>query len=249
MSRWTDLMFKRPSVELQQYVEVPIFNESIKCFDPPPESMKLAFELFVPQNNHIIKCISRTVDPQKFPSHSLPEVAFLGQSNAGKSSLLNAVFEQVPDLHIQTSRKPGHTKCLSFYQVGKHFCLVDMPGYGLRQPKWFQSSVITYLKSRKNLVKTFMLIDCKEGYNSWDDAALQMIKEIKIPFAVILTKIDTVPDSQRLKIFLQVQKLVVAKERSCFPEIFMLSSTTYEGLAYFIAFVAHITGNVGVKNC
>lgn len=233
--------YKNPCLDLQEYLDIPIFKSTDSCFVPCFQSMKCAEELF--RNN--IKCISRTVDPKLFPVHELPEVAFLGKSNAGKSSLLQAIFSHVPDLRIRISKKPGATKSLNFYNVGTYLCLVDMPGYGIGQPKCFESSVTHYLRYRKNLVKTFLLIDCAEGFQDWDDAALQMLEDFKIPFAILLTKIDAVKDSQRLRSFIHLKNIQDSfKPNTCFPQVFMLSSHSFEGFTFFMAFLAHITGNL-----
>ncbi|KFM69066.1 GTP-binding protein 8, partial [Stegodyphus mimosarum] len=149
ISRTSDIMYKNPFLGLGDYLEIPVFTEAELVFRPTMKSMLKAQNLFVPKVGHEIKFITATIDPLKFPKHDLPEVAFIGRSNVGKSSVLKSIFEEVPGLIVKTSKKPGHTKSAQFYQVGKKFCLVDMPGYGYRAPEWFESTVEVYLRRRK----------------------------------------------------------------------------------------------------
>lgn len=243
--KMTNMIFNNPCLDLQQYLDVPILKKEDNCWNPSMEAMKFSLDLFLPKKHHNIEKICNVVDPNKFPSHDMPEVALLGRSNSGKSTLLKAIFHENPKLKIQTSKKPGHTKSLKFYKIAEKLCVVDMPGYGLQQPKWFESSVVHYLKHRKNLVKTFLLIDCRASYHDWDDALLQMMQDIKIPFVIVLTKIDAVKDSQRLKTFLYLRNIINEfQANSCFPQIFMLSAQTLEGLGYFVSFIAHCSGNL-----
>lgn len=238
-------IFKNPYMNYQQCFEIPILKKSDNYWEPSVESMKAALDLFIPKPVHTIERVCQTIHPNRFPDHNVPEVAFIGRSNSGKSSLLKAIFHNVPELQIQTSKKSGHTRSLKFYKVGTNMCLVDMPGYGFRAPKWFETSVVYYLKNRKNLVKTFLLIDSKVGFHDWDDASIQMLGDIKVPFAIVLAKIDAVADSQCLKTLLHLRNILNEFQlNTCFPQIFLLSSHTFVGLPYFVSFVAHITGNL-----
>ncbi|XP_035210103.1 GTP-binding protein 8-like isoform X1 [Stegodyphus dumicola] len=98
-----------------------------------------------------------------------------------------------------------------------------MPGYGYRAPEWFESLIEVYLTKRKNLVKTFLLIDGNIGFQHSDEVALSMLEEYRIPYALVLTKIDKAADSRRLKNVLHLKNVRdKCASVSCFPQIFMI---------------------------
>lgn len=240
-----DPRFKNPISELQQFIEVPLFKENETPFNPSIQDMKAAQQLFVPDSSHEIKFLTSVTDTENFPQHNLPEVTFIGRSNVGKSSLLRAVFVKVPGLVVRAPKKPGQEQSVHFFKVGNSLCLVDMPGYGFRQPECFLKAVEGYLKSRQNLKRTFLLVDGKVGFQRWDEVALDMLEEFKVPYGLIMTKIDKAIPSQRLRNLLFLQQL---REKYtsvfCFPQPFMISSITGEGVAYLQAYIAYITGNL-----
>ncbi|XP_054716337.1 GTP-binding protein 8-like [Uloborus diversus] len=123
-----------------------------------------------------------------------------------------------------------------------------MPGYGYNEPKWFESLVTEYLYKRKNLLRLFLLIDGEVGLQESDQQAMQNLENLKVPYALVMTKIDKATNSKRLRNLLHLQS-VQAKISSlcCFPQAFMLSSHTKEGLQYFMAFIAHISGNLNIE--
>ncbi|GFY59054.1 GTP-binding protein 8 [Trichonephila inaurata madagascariensis] len=240
-----DPRFKNPCSELQQFVEEPLFKEDELSFNPTIEDMKLAQKLFMPVKQHEIKYITSLSDIDTFPHHNLPEITFIGRNNVGKSSLLRALFVRVPGLVLKTSKKPGQEQTVNFLQVKNSLCLVDMPGYGFRQPESFLKAVEGYLKTRQNLKRTFLLVDGKVGFQKWDEVALDMLEEFKIPYGLVMTKIDKAIPSQRLRNMLYLQQIRDKyTSASCFPQPFMISSVTGEGIAYLQAYIAHITGNL-----
>ncbi|GIY72821.1 GTP-binding protein 8 [Caerostris darwini] len=240
-----DPRFKNPCTELQQFIEVPLFKDDEILFNPTIQDMKVAQKLFMPENEHEIKYIASVSEIATFPHHNLPEVTFIGRSNVGKSFLLRALFIRVPGLVLRTSKKLGQEQTVNFLQVGKSLCLVDMPGYGFRQPESFLKAVEGYLKTRKNLKITFLLVDGKVGFQKWDEVALDMLEEFNIPYGLVMTKIDKAIPSQRLRNMLYLQQIRNKYTSvSCFPQPFMVSSITGEGIAYLQAYIAHITGNL-----
>ncbi|XP_035215934.1 GTP-binding protein 8-like isoform X3 [Stegodyphus dumicola] len=142
----------------------------------------------------------------------------------------------------------GQEQTVNFFQVGNCLCLVDMPGYGFRHPESFLKAVENYLKTRKNLKRTFLLVDGKVGFQKWDEVALDILEDFKIPYGLIMTKIDKAIPSQRLRNMLFLQQ-IRNKYTSvhCFPQPFMISSITGEGVAYLQAYIAHITGNLSLQ--
>ncbi|XP_032487404.1 GTP-binding protein 8 isoform X4 [Phocoena sinus] len=123
-------------------------------------------------------------------------------------------------VEVRVSKKPGHTKKMNFFKVGKYFTLVDMPGYGYRAPEDFVDMVETYLKERKNLMRTFLLVDSVVGIQKTDNIAIEMCEEFALPYVMVLTKIDKSSKGHLLKQVLQIQKFVDTKTQGCFPQLF-----------------------------
>uniref|UniRef100_A0A8D2EDN9 GTP-binding protein 8 n=1 Tax=Theropithecus gelada TaxID=9565 RepID=A0A8D2EDN9_THEGE len=171
-------------------------------------------------------------------------VCFIGRSNVGKSSLIKALFSLAPEVEVRVSKKPGHTKKMNFFKVGKHFTVVDMPGYGYRAPGDFVDMVETYLKERRNLKRTFLLVDSVVGIQKTDNIAIEMCEEFALPYVIVLTKIDKSSKGHLLKQVLQIQKFVNTKTQGCFPQLFPVSSVTFSGIHLLRSFIASVTGNL-----
>jgi GTP-binding protein len=144
----------------------------------------------------------------KIPDFHLPEFAFVGRSNVGKSSLINALCNR--SKLARTSSLPGRTRLINYFEINKEVMFVDLPGYGfakaskLDQAKW-QSLIGEYLMHNKNLKKVFVLLDIRHEPNEKD---LEMVKYLyfyNIPFVVIATKLDKIKSSQ-----VQKQKQILA---------------------------------------
>ncbi|CAN8012909.1 unnamed protein product [Ixodes pacificus] len=102
----TYVKYKNKCDELQKHLQVPLFDENEAPFAPTIDEMKRAESIFVSNRNHTISFIKSAVRPHQYPDHDLPEVAVLGVSNVGKSSLLQALFHKVPDVRVKVSKKP-----------------------------------------------------------------------------------------------------------------------------------------------
>jgi GTP-binding protein len=131
--------------------------------------------------------------PEQFPADTLPEVAFLGRSNVGKSSLLNCLVGK--DRLAFTSSTPGRTQSINFYRVDERFHFVDLPGYGYArvpqpvQAAW-KSLIESYLLNRKALELCFLILDARRG---WMDKDLELKKWLEFHnrrYVVIATKLD-----------------------------------------------------------
>uniref|UniRef100_A0A8C6RDA1 GTP-binding protein 8 n=1 Tax=Nannospalax galili TaxID=1026970 RepID=A0A8C6RDA1_NANGA len=147
--------------------------------------------------------------------------------------------------HAPGQQQPeGHTKKMNFFKVGKYFTLVDMPGYGYRTPEDFVDMVEPYLKERKNLKRTFLLVDSVVGITKTDNIAIEMCEEFALPYVMILTKTDKSSKGYLLKQALQIQKFVNTKTQGCFPQLFPVSVVTYSGIHLLKCFIADITGSL-----
>jgi GTP-binding protein len=131
--------------------------------------------------------------PEQFPAESLPEFAFLGRSNVGKSSLLNALTGK-RGLAF-TSARPGCTQVINFYRVENKLCFVDLPGYGFAQTpaairsRWKQL-IESYLEKRKSLELCFLLLDSRRGWMDQDVELREWLEFHRRPYLVVATKTD-----------------------------------------------------------
>ncbi|MEM7791190.1 MAG: ribosome biogenesis GTP-binding protein YihA/YsxC [Verrucomicrobiota bacterium] len=163
-------------------------------------------------------------DYESCPDSWLPEFAFVGRSNVGKSSLINLLVNQ-RDL-AKTSSVPGKTKLINFFEVNGMWCLVDLPGYGYakvsrNQQAEFNIHVSAYLTRRENLKHVFLLIDSRLEPLDSDLAFAHWLDQCSVPFSVVFTKIDkrskdTVENHSEL--FLKVMRengIENTKEFSC----------------------------------
>lgn len=158
---------------------------------------------------------------EDYTSFNLPEIAFSGKSNVGKSTLINALF-QCKIAH--TSKRPGKTKCINFYNVEKKFIVADLPGYGYASvPKKMQDDwkalIESYITTSKLLKKVFVLVDVKRGIEEKELQLMDWLSYINKPFKVIFTKIDKVNKNE----------LLLAKKRYENYTPLYFSSLTKEG--------------------
>lgn len=135
-----------------------------------------------------------------YPDHLLPEIAFAGRSNVGKSTLINVLLGR-KNL-VRTSSTPGRTQLLNFFNVNQRFVLVDLPGYGfakvpLTVKKGWGTMVRTYLEQRQNLVAAIIIIDIRRIPGEEDLHLLDWLEEFAIPTIPVISKIDKVSRSRR----------------------------------------------------
>ena len=138
--------------------------------------------------------------PGSFPSGSLPEIAFLGRSNVGKSSLINALtgYKKL----AFTSNTPGRTQTINFYRVDEKFFLVDLPGYGYaRVPKGFTDQwkklIDSYLSNRESLVLSCLIIDTRRGWMEKDLDLKRWLDHYCRPYLVVATKTDKLNQAEQ----------------------------------------------------
>ena len=159
--------------------------------------------------NHVDLTIS-AVHPDQYPSTDYPEIALVGRSNVGKSSLTNTLINRKNFAH--TSSQPGKTQTLNFYNVEDKLYFVDVPGYGYakvskKQREEFGQMIENYLTQRDQLRGVIMLVDGRHAPTADDVQMYQWFAYYELPILVVATKIDKVKPSQ----FTKVQKLVKDK--------------------------------------
>jgi GTP-binding protein len=133
------------------------------------------------------------------PEQALPEIAFAGRSNVGKSSLINALTGR--KALARTSHTPGRTQELNFFDIGGRFYLVDMPGYGYAkvsktQKESWNQLIRSYLRGRATLRCVFVLIDSRHGIKDSDAEILTLLDQSAVPYRIVLTKADEVRREQ-----------------------------------------------------
>ena len=139
------------------------------------------------------KFLISIADKNKLEQLSLPQFAFVGRSNVGKSTLLNALCQRKS--LAKTSSTPGRTRLINIFEVNNEFHFVDLPGYGFakaskqEQAKW-QGLIETYLRNSQNLKLVFVLIDSRHEPTEKDIQMLEFLYAYQIPFKIIATKID-----------------------------------------------------------
>ncbi|XP_024906960.1 GTP-binding protein 8 isoform X2 [Pteropus alecto] len=179
----------------------------LKTFHPSLEDIARAEGFFTATARNRIEYLSSAERLDHAPDLPRPEVR--SQLPAGRE-----------EVEVRVSKKPGHTKKMNFFKVGKYFTLVDMPGYGYRAPEDFVDMVETYLKERKNLMRTFLLVDSVVGIQKADNIAIEMCEEFALPYVMVLTKIDKSSKGHLLKQVLQIQKFIDTNTQGCFPQLF-----------------------------
>tara|TARA_R110001592_G_scaffold89800_1_gene263897 strand:+ start:106 stop:723 length:618 start_codon:yes stop_codon:yes gene_type:complete len=145
--------------------------------------MKIKSADFVISNSDVARC----------PNESIPEYAFIGRSNVGKSSLINMLTERKS--LAKTSGRPGKTQLINHFKINENWFLVDLPGYGYarvskRDKKTFQKYITNYFLQREQLVCSFVLVDIRHEPQPIDMEFMQWMGENGIPFAIIFTKAD-----------------------------------------------------------
>jgi len=155
-----------------------------------------------------VKYIKSIMDWRDAPRPVRPEVAFVGRSNVGKSSLINTLIN-MKNL-ARTSKQPGKTRTLNFFSVNEMFYLVDLPGYGFaktskkEQLAW-QEAIEGYLLGSEQLRMLYVLVDCKVGVKNNDVQLVEWLRFKNVPFQIIATKIDRISKSARA---VQAKKIV-----------------------------------------
>lgn len=166
------------------------------------------------------------------PEFNQPEIAFIGRSNVGKSSLINSLVGQK---HLaKTSQNPGHTKQLNFFLLAERLMLVDMPGYGYakvsktRKKEW-DLLIADYLCGRPTLQRACLLIDGRRGILPNDDEFMSMLDDSAVNYQIILTKMDTLTNAESGEI-LQTVASALKPHAAAHPRIIATSSQNKLGI-------------------
>ncbi len=185
--------------------------------------------------------ISNT-DISKCPTTSLPEYAFIGRSNVGKSSLINMLTDNKK--LAKTSGRPGKTQLINHFLVNEDWYLVDLPGYGYAKAskesrfKWTKF-IERYLRERENLLNTFVLIDSRLEPQKIDLEFMNWCGHNQIAFSMVFTKIDKLSSSALQKNIAQYKKEML-KTWEALPPVFLTSSESKFGREKVLNYIEEI---------
>jgi len=176
------------------------------------------------------------------PKPDMPEYAFIGRSNVGKSSLINMLC--MNSKLAKTSATPGKTRLINHYRINERWYLVDLPGYGYAKVsknlrKDFDKTLFNYLCKRENLYCVFVLIDSRIPPQTNDMEFISRLGELQIPFAIVFTKTDKLSQKQ-LNDNTHMFKNEMLKTWEELPLCFSTSSTTKRGREEILEFITRM---------
>lgn len=179
---------------------------------------------------------------EECPTPDRPEYAFIGRSNVGKSSLINALTQRKS--LAKTSGKPGKTQLINHFDIDEKWYLVDLPGYGYAKTSktdraGFQKLIRSYIESRSNLVCLFVLIDSRLDPQKNDLDFMQWLGEKQVPFSIVFTKIDKLSSNQLRKNAAKYRRRML-EQWSEMPQNFFSSATTAMGKSEILAYISHL---------
>jgi GTP-binding protein len=186
--------------------------------------------------------VSAAGSPASLPAMKGDEIAFVGRSNVGKSSLINALTNR--NGLARTSHTPGRTQELVFFSADDRVTLVDMPGYGYAAaPKakvaLWTALIHAYLKGRANLKRVYVLVDARRCLTVADDEVLETLDTAAVSYQVVLTKGDEVKPAQ-LAACLDAAAVALAKHPAAFPEVLVTSAHGGIGIPELRAAIARL---------
>lgn len=182
-------------------------------------------------------CSNSRID--KLPKDNLPEYAFIGRSNVGKSSLINALVQRKG--LAKTSGTPGKTIAINHFIVNNQWYLVDLPGYGYAQrskksrEEW-RVMLANYISRRRNLLYTFVLVDSRLEPQNSDIGFMEWLGENQIPFCIVFTKADKLSKAE-LDANVEAYKKRLLEEWEELPPTFITSSETKQGREEVLDFI------------
>ena len=174
------------------------------------------------------------------PHSGLPEIAFAGRSNVGKSSLVNALTGRLT--LARTSNTPGRTQQLNFFELGTRLFLVDMPGYGYAK---VSKSIIAawnkvmkmYLRGRPNLQRVYILVDARQGLKPNDSEMMKMLDETAVSYQLVLTKIDKIGEAALVNLIKDIEEKLLT-HAAAHPIVMPTSSQKKLGICELQAEIA-----------
>lgn len=203
--------------------------------------MKINTAEFIISNSDVKKC----------PNEPIPEYAFIGRSNVGKSSLINMLTNN-KNL-AKTSSKPGKTQLINHFKINGNWFLVDLPGYGYAKVSkstkaTFQKFITEYFEKREQLVSAFVLVDIRHEAQKIDVEFINYLGEMGIPFSIIFTKADKISKGAIQKHTSAYKKALLASGWEETPPFFVTSSESELGKEEVLGYIDQINQDIFKDN-
>jgi GTP-binding protein len=194
-------------------------------------------------------CLLAAAEPAQFPDSRLPEISFIGRSNVGKSSLINALTGR-KNL-ARASNTPGRTQQIVFFDLGHRLMLTDLPGYGHAEAPWEEKNkwnklVQTYLRKRRGLECVCLLLDGRHGAKANDTDMMTFLDRAAVSYQVVLTKMDQVHESERETRRKQVKE-ILAKHVAARSDIIFTSAEDKSGVDELKIFLSRFVSSLQTR--
>ncbi|MDT0689485.1 ribosome biogenesis GTP-binding protein YihA/YsxC [Salegentibacter sp. F188] len=201
--------------------------------------MKIKNAEFVISNSSVAKC----------PNSKLPEYAFIGRSNVGKSSLINMLTGR--KALAKTSATPGKTQLINHFLINDNWHLVDLPGYGYAKvskstKNTFQKFITAYFEKREQMICAFVLVDSRHSPQKIDMEFMQWLGEHQVPFCIIFTKSDKLK-SKELDLKIENYEAEMLKTWVEMPQYFVTSANTGMGQEEILSYIEEINKNLKLR--
>ncbi|WP_026704032.1 ribosome biogenesis GTP-binding protein YihA/YsxC [Flavobacterium soli] len=203
--------------------------------------MKINTAEFIISNSEVAKC----------PKDPIPEYAFIGRSNVGKSSLINMLTNH-KNL-AKTSGRPGKTQLINHFKINNNWFLVDLPGYGYakvskKTKSVFQQFITDYFETREQLVCAFVLIDIRHEAQNIDIEFMNYMGESEIPFCIVFTKADKISKTKIDSHIAAYKKQMFANNWAEMPPYFVTSSLDAIGKEELLDYIGEINDEMFKNN-
>ncbi len=198
--------------------------------------MRIKSATFIVSNQEVSKC----------PKSNLPEYAFIGRSNVGKSSLINMLTNQKK--LAKTSGRPGKTQLINHFLINENWHLVDLPGYGYARvskskKNTFQKFITNYFRDRKQLVCAFVLVDIRHEPQPIDLNFMQWLGENNLPFCIVFTKSDKLKP-KAIETHIETYTALMLEHWETMPKYFITSSTKHQGKDELLNYIETINFSI-----
>ena len=206
--------------------------------------MKIKTAKFIISNQNVKDC----------PKSNLPEYAFIGRSNVGKSSLINMLANNKK--LAKTSSKPGKTRLINHFIIDSSWHLVDLPGYGYakaskKDKKEFQKLITDYFIQRNQLVSAFILIDVRHEAQKIDIEFMRWLTTNNVAFSIVFTKIDKLKQegnpNEDIEFKINEYKKIILDNWEFLPDIFLTSSAKHIGKENIIGYIKNLNKSISQK--